>query len=255
MEGLHIDPPVPEQKKLAEILLDKDLTSETLKKIGRGSYEEAPESAKLIWNFLGRKVYPKISKEFKNMVENKRLEVDGELVKEKAKVSDEALCLQILDVKIEEFAKWVERKEERRKEQEQRKRAREEQNGRMDNVNEETARGRRAKRIKKSQVTKRDGKKSELKDRIEDYNSYYKQLEDLRAGKTDPTEGSSAATVDHTGWHESLAQNIMEQRTGESPTHEAIAANADADDADNSSRGGSQVIAMDEEELNRFIAV
>lgn len=249
-----MDPPVPEQKKLAEILLDKDLTSETLEKIGRGSYEEAPESAKLIWNFLGQKVYPKISKEFKNMVENKRLEVDGELVKEKAKVSDEALCLQILDVKIEEFAKWVEVKEEKRKEQERRKRAREE-NGGMDNENEETARGKRSKRIKKGQVTKRDGKKSELKDRIEDYNSYYRQIEDLRAGKNDPPEGSAAATVDHSGWYESLAQNIMEQRTGESPTHEAAAGNAAADDADNSSRGGSQVIAMDEEEINRFIAV
>ena len=255
VEGLHTDAPVPAQKRLVDIFQDKELTSATLQQIGRGSYEDAPESARLVWQFLGEKVYPKISREFRNIVENKRLAVDGKLVKEKLKVSDEALCLQILDVKIEEFAKWVEMTEEERKDKERRKRMREENNGTTNDTGDGAARDRRKKRIKKSEVVKRDGKKSELKDRIEDYNAYYKQIEDLRAGTTAPPEGDAAPAASHSGWYEFLADKIMEQRSSESCANGAIACDPSADDTDSSSRGGGLAIAMDEEGLNRFMAV
>ena len=192
-----------DKDKLLEIWKSSQLTS-TLRNIGCDSFESAPEDAKKVWLFLGTKVFPRLSKRYRDLATKTQLTLNADKLRDSIGASDEALCLQIIDVKIEEILLCIERD----------KLTSEELNTEADQENTPpAAEGGKRKRTrpKKSEIKskKRDKKAMELTQRLKDYNRCVTQLGELRKAKEGETEEGKKKRE---SWHEALVNTLNDAK-------------------------------------------
>ena len=91
-----------EVQEVMKILTDKRRREEALAGIGATKYDDAPEDSKELWKRLTADWYPDVFTAMKNGL-TKALLSSEKGVMELLDISDEALCLLILDVKILEL--------------------------------------------------------------------------------------------------------------------------------------------------------
>ena len=230
------------QGKLLELFKSVSF-ADTVRQIGQGRFGDASTEVVLLWEFLGLKLYPRCSKEYRNFIE-KGTVVGGSarsLMTTFLHPSDEALCLTILEVKMEEFLLWIQLGNKR-------KRA---HLGSLDSLEGETddettapavaqPRGRRRQRarINRRDLTQ-DGKPRDLTLRRSDYNAHMRRMKEVRSDVE--KEDVSGPTY---GWYEHLANKIMESRE-----EEITRSTVDGPALSSSSCGGTQEGCHAEEEV------
>ena len=85
-----------------QALLDNKL-AKLIEKIGEGEHENAEESVKALWSFLGERLYPRMSTVIRKAWNDMSIVVDEKLINENIDISDEALTLLILSEKRSEL--------------------------------------------------------------------------------------------------------------------------------------------------------
>lgn len=183
------------------ILSAVDLTQK-LEAVGVGQFENADASTKQIWMFLGTIVYPKLSKAYKNVAEKAEIELNVDSLKKAIHQSDEALCLLILDAKIEEMIVWIDNDRRMRQEEEERRQR------------EEPVPKRRRTRPKKADVTRRDNKSGDLVDRKADYNKYINQVNRMRKNVSDENQTGGDS------WYQAIVMELKKTKALLSTTEE-----------------------------------
>ena len=85
-----------------QALLDNKL-AKLIEKIGEGEHENAEESVKALWSFLGERLHPRMSTVIRKAWNDMSIVVDEKLINENIDISDEALTLLILSEKRSEL--------------------------------------------------------------------------------------------------------------------------------------------------------
>jgi hypothetical protein len=159
--------------------------------IGVGEYATASGFTKKVWLFLGKEVYPRLSKDLRKFISGS-VKLNVKRLLECITASDEALCILILDVKIEEFMVWI-------------------AEGGETVEAEANSHGNKKKRrrVAKKKVIKRDDKAIDLVARQSCYNKYIKAIGAMRNGMA-KQKGEDGWTDGHS-WYSALVGQLVDE--------------------------------------------
>ena len=202
------------QEELLEIF-KSDTFADTVRQVGQGRCSDASTDVLLLWEFVGLKVYPRLSKDYRNFVEKGNVSRGGGTgnpVTTLLHPSDEALCLTILEVKMEEFLLWIElgKKRKRGQDDPEELEGDESESASATTVPTHTRRGKQRRgRISRRDLTQ-DGKPRDLTLRRSDYNAHMRRMKKVRSDMED--KDRDGPTI---GWYEHLTCKILESREQE----------------------------------------
>ena len=201
------------QEELLEVF-KSDTFADTVRQVGQGRCSDASANVLLLWEFVGLKVYPRLSKDYRNFVEKGNVSGGGagNPVTTLLHPSDEALCLTILEVKMEEFLLWIELGNKRKRGQDDPEEFEgdDSESASASTVPPHTRRRKQRRgRISRRELTQ-DGKPRDLTLRRSDYNAHMRRMKKVRSDME--AKDRDGPTI---GWYEHLAGKILESREQE----------------------------------------